>query len=268
MEIMDSNNNANNSNDHLKSSNQGLSPQQRVVLNVGGRKFETYVSTLLKYPNSLLGAMFHERNAHLLKPDFNGEYFFDRSPVAFESILNFYRTGKLRSVPGLSRGALEDEVDYWQLPSESIQDEEKIGTRYSYIALEAIRQKAEALVEKIKAHIIEKIQQASLEGTQSFTIEFKESEHEYYGFLSNFSNRELLLHDLLQENFDVSFNDMTSVMGHSYILNITLWNRYTRAKYGESTSTALSKILEELRQGVEIKTSKDAHILTVKPIFN
>lgn len=65
----------------------------------------------------------------------------------------------------------------------------------------------------------------------------------------------------------MSFNDMTSGQGHSYILFITLWNRYTRQKYGESATTALSKILEELRQGVEVKTAKDDHILTVKPIF-
>ncbi len=115
---------------------------------------------------------------------------------------------------------------------------------------------------------------------QSFSIEFKESQQqEYYAFLSNFSHRELLLHDLLYENFDVSFNDITSGQGHSYILFITLWNRFTRQRVSDTTTGLVSirstnlltvskaKLLEELRQGVEIKTTKDDHILTVKPTF-
>jgi hypothetical protein len=40
---------------------------ERVKINVGGRIFETYASTLRKHPNTLLGAMFHPRNAQLLK---------------------------------------------------------------------------------------------------------------------------------------------------------------------------------------------------------
>jgi hypothetical protein len=44
---------------------------ERVVLNVGGTKFETYRSTLTNYSSSLLGTMFHKRNSSLLKPDEN-----------------------------------------------------------------------------------------------------------------------------------------------------------------------------------------------------
>jgi len=242
---------------------------ERIVLNVGGTVFETYFSTLTKYPTSLLGAMFHERNSSLLLPDKNGQYFFDRSPVIFEAIINFYRTGKLKGVPGVSKQTLEEEVDYWQLPPECIQDEDRIGNKYAQLAMDVLRSKAEPTLTKLSDHILQTIFKAAQEGVQSFSIEFKESQdHEYYGFLSNFSNRELLLHDLLQENFDVSFDDMTSGQGHSYILFITLWNRYTRQKYGENTRNALAKILEELRQGVEIKTMKDDHILTVKPLLN
>jgi len=248
---------------------EGSYEQTRVCLNVGGQIFETFIGTLLKFPNSLLGAMFQDRNVYLLKPDENGIFFFDRSPVAFESILNFYRTGKFRGVAGMSKQALQEEIDYWQLPFEVLQDEEKIGNKISYIALDVIRKKVQSVLEKIVKHILERIEEAAQEGAQSCSIEFRETkDDEFYGFLSNFSNRELLLHDLLQENLDVSFNEMTSVTSHSYILLITLWNRYTRQKYGENVTTSLAKILGELRQGVEIKTSKIAHILTVKPIFD
>lgn len=37
------------------------------------------------------------------------------------------RSGKLRLVPGVSKGILEDEVEYWQIPHDALQDEEKLG---------------------------------------------------------------------------------------------------------------------------------------------
>lgn len=63
------------------------------------------------------------------------------------------------------------------------------GNRLGCVALEAVRKKAEPLLTKIKNYIIENIENAALEGVQSFSIEFKESQGEYYAFLSNFSNR-------------------------------------------------------------------------------
>jgi hypothetical protein len=53
---------------------------RRLRLNIGGVVFETLQSTLCKYPDSLLGSMFHPRNHTLLKPDHRGEFFFDRNP--------------------------------------------------------------------------------------------------------------------------------------------------------------------------------------------
>ena len=61
------------------------------------------------------------------KPDANGEYFFDRSPLTFEIILNFYRTGKLirNQVP---KALLEEEIEFWQIPTEiSLPDQQKLG---------------------------------------------------------------------------------------------------------------------------------------------
>nr|CAG8466151.1 6660_t:CDS:2 [Entrophospora candida] len=68
---------------------------QNVILNVGGTKFETKISTLLSQPDTLLGKMFHPRNRSLLKPTHrDNEYFFDRNPKAFYYILEYYRTGE------------------------------------------------------------------------------------------------------------------------------------------------------------------------------
>lgn len=44
----------------------------RLVLNVGGKRFETLLETLRKYPNTMLGAMFSSSVA-LAVPDETGE---------------------------------------------------------------------------------------------------------------------------------------------------------------------------------------------------
>jgi len=241
--------------------------RERVILNVGGKKFETFVGTLTKYPDSVLGAMFHQRNNHLRKLDSMGEYVFDRCPKLFEAVLNFYRTGKLRLTRGMTKIALEEEADFWQLPIDCFQEDESLGTKFAYTALDVTRKKAQPILTTIKTYIIEIIEKASNNGVQSFSIEFKESQQQFYAFLSNFSHRELILHDLILQNFDVSFNDMTSVQGHSYILFVTLWNRFTRPNFVESVNISATKILEEIRQGVEIKTTKDDHIITTKNLL-
>ncbi|GIY87614.1 potassium voltage-gated channel protein Shal [Caerostris darwini] len=64
---------------------------EKFVINVSGRKFETWRNTVEKYPDTLLGS--NERE-FFYDEDFK-EYFFDRDPDIFRHILNYYRTGKL-----------------------------------------------------------------------------------------------------------------------------------------------------------------------------
>ena len=45
----------------------------RVVLNVGGKRFETLIDTLQKFPDTMLGAMFSPRGMSMAVPDENGE---------------------------------------------------------------------------------------------------------------------------------------------------------------------------------------------------
>ena len=62
----------------------------RVILNVGGIRHETYKATLKKIPATRLSRL-TEALANY-DPVLN-EYFFDRHPIVFAQILNYYRTG-------------------------------------------------------------------------------------------------------------------------------------------------------------------------------
>ena len=64
----------------------------RVVLNVGGTRFETYKNILKKIPATRLSRL---TEALVNYDPICNEYFFDRHPGVFSQILNYYRTGKL-----------------------------------------------------------------------------------------------------------------------------------------------------------------------------
>jgi hypothetical protein len=72
-------------------------PEVRIKINCGGVKFETFRSTLERIPGTRLALL-----ANLQEKDENynsdyAEYFFDRHPGAFASILHYYRTEELHT---------------------------------------------------------------------------------------------------------------------------------------------------------------------------
>jgi BTB/POZ domain len=66
---------------------------ERIILNVGGKRFETQLSTLLGHPDTLLGKL-----AAKHVPGQSSEYFFDRHHRSFFCILDYYRSGKLNVI--------------------------------------------------------------------------------------------------------------------------------------------------------------------------
>ncbi|PRP73936.1 hypothetical protein PROFUN_08129 [Planoprotostelium fungivorum] len=81
----------------------------RVVLNVGGSRFEVSKATLLKYPNTLLGSI------DQLQAEPDGVYFFDRNPKVFEIILDFYRTGKLMIPSDVPMDKVKEELAFFSI---------------------------------------------------------------------------------------------------------------------------------------------------------
>jgi len=64
-----------------------------IDLNVGGTKYSTTLSTLTKYPKSMLGAMFLGQIPSQL--DKNKNYFIDRDGEIFRYILQYLRSGEV-----------------------------------------------------------------------------------------------------------------------------------------------------------------------------
>lgn len=92
---------------------------KRVTLNVGGQRHEVLWSTLERIPNTRLGKLRRcvtHASIMALCDDYdivNNEYYFDRHPTAFSTVIDFYRTGKLHILDDVCMMSYSDELEYW-----------------------------------------------------------------------------------------------------------------------------------------------------------
>jgi hypothetical protein len=89
--------------------------EPRIKIDIGGVRYTTSSSTLCRFPESMLGAMFSGR--HTLSQDVEGFYFIDRDGKHFRHILNFLRD-PVEFTVALSSGHLAElkkEAEYYGL---------------------------------------------------------------------------------------------------------------------------------------------------------
>lgn len=97
------------------------------IINVGGQRYQLPWTTLEDFPLSRLGQLhlcstFDEIMGVCDDYDVaHNEFFFDRSPCAFRTILTYLRAGKLRSLREMCALSFREELLYWGVPEESLE---------------------------------------------------------------------------------------------------------------------------------------------------
>ncbi|KAK2569105.1 Potassium voltage-gated channel subfamily A member 2 [Acropora cervicornis] len=90
-----------------------------IVINVGGKRFETYEETLARFPDTLLGSATRRSKFYNIRRQ---EYFFDRHRTAFDSILYYYQSGgSLIRPEHVPPHVFINEVIFFDLPEEAVQ---------------------------------------------------------------------------------------------------------------------------------------------------
>ena len=112
---------------HKQLSQPSSSPPQtskrkdRVTINVGGIRHETYRSTLKNIPDTRLSWLV-DASAGSVDYDADlAEYFFDRHPGVFANVLNYYRTGNLHCPLDVCGPLFEDELNFWGIDDQQVE---------------------------------------------------------------------------------------------------------------------------------------------------
>ncbi|XP_056157781.1 potassium voltage-gated channel subfamily A member 10 [Lampris incognitus] len=92
---------------------------QKVVINISGLMFETQLSTLNQFPETLLGDPM--KRITYFDPMRN-EYFFDRNRPSFDGILYYYQSGgKLRRPANVPLDVFANEIVFYELGHEAME---------------------------------------------------------------------------------------------------------------------------------------------------
>jgi len=106
--------------------------EDRVRLNVSGRRFEAFARSFSRFPDTLLGS--EELNYFYDEP--TGEYFFDRNPEVFRRVLAYYRSGRLHFPRDECVAEFNDELAFFGIrPTEAVPECCAVSTAFTYYGL-------------------------------------------------------------------------------------------------------------------------------------
>lgn len=106
---------------HTQPQKSGSDGMERIRLNIGGQKHETYFSTVRNLPDTRLFSIIESA---VKSPDYDPEtteVFFDRHPAVFAQVLNYYRTGKLHCPTDVCGPLFEQELNYWGIDEKDME---------------------------------------------------------------------------------------------------------------------------------------------------
>ncbi|KAL4616611.1 potassium voltage-gated channel subfamily C member 4 isoform X1 [Arapaima gigas] len=101
---------------------------EKIILNVGGTRHETYRSTLRTLPGTRLAWLAEPESRRTsdsepgrAEPSPADEIFFDRHPGIFAYVLNYYRTGKLHCPADVCGPLFEEELAFWGIDETDVE---------------------------------------------------------------------------------------------------------------------------------------------------
>uniref|UniRef100_A0AAZ3RJW4 BTB domain-containing protein n=1 Tax=Oncorhynchus tshawytscha TaxID=74940 RepID=A0AAZ3RJW4_ONCTS len=102
---------------------------EKIVINVGGTRHETYKSTLRTLPGTRLAWLADPPETNTNKESLpvghisptTNELFFDRHPGIFAYVLNYYRTGKLHCPADVCGPLFEEELAFWGIDETDVE---------------------------------------------------------------------------------------------------------------------------------------------------
>ena len=100
---------------------------ERIAINVSGLRFETQLSTIERFGETLLG---DPRKRDRYFDASRNEYFFDRNRPSFDAILYYYQSrGRLRRPVNVPVDVFTDEVRFYELDEEAIEQYMQVTRR-------------------------------------------------------------------------------------------------------------------------------------------
>ncbi|XP_061454614.1 potassium voltage-gated channel subfamily C member 1-like [Rhineura floridana] len=90
--------------------------REKITLNIGGVRYETYLSTLQAFPGTKLCRLTEPQACTMFEYDPNiKEFFFDRNAHLFDEVLNYYRTKHLHCPQDICQSVFEEELVFWEI---------------------------------------------------------------------------------------------------------------------------------------------------------